>query len=86
MATSPDWFISVPAGNRAVADTARRLEITEGVLVEDFARGLSILRRLKALGVRIAMDDFWHRIFVDVLFAVVPVRPRSRSISRLYRR
>jgi diguanylate cyclase (GGDEF)-like protein/PAS domain S-box-containing protein len=34
------------------------LEITEGVLVEDFARGLSILRRLKALGVRIAMDDF----------------------------
>jgi EAL domain-containing protein (putative c-di-GMP-specific phosphodiesterase class I) len=25
---------------------------------EDFARGLSILRRLKALGVRIAMDDF----------------------------
>jgi diguanylate cyclase (GGDEF)-like protein/PAS domain S-box-containing protein len=34
------------------------LEITEGVLVEDFDRGLSILRRLKALGVRIAMDDF----------------------------
>jgi diguanylate cyclase (GGDEF)-like protein/PAS domain S-box-containing protein len=34
------------------------LEITEGVLVEDFDRALSILRRLKALGVRIAMDDF----------------------------
>jgi diguanylate cyclase (GGDEF)-like protein/PAS domain S-box-containing protein len=34
------------------------LEITEGVLVEDFERGVSILRRLKALGVRIAMDDF----------------------------
>jgi diguanylate cyclase (GGDEF)-like protein/PAS domain S-box-containing protein len=34
------------------------LEITEGVLVEDFSRGVSILRRLKALGVRIAMDDF----------------------------
>jgi diguanylate cyclase (GGDEF)-like protein/PAS domain S-box-containing protein len=34
------------------------LEITEGVLVEDFDRGLSILRRLKTLGVRIAMDDF----------------------------
>jgi len=34
------------------------LEITEGVLIEDFARGLSILRRLKNLGVRIAMDDF----------------------------
>jgi len=34
------------------------LEITEGVLIEDFSRSLSILRRLKALGVRIAMDDF----------------------------
>jgi EAL domain-containing protein (putative c-di-GMP-specific phosphodiesterase class I) len=34
------------------------LEVTEGVLIEDFSRGLSILRRLKALGVRISMDDF----------------------------
>ncbi len=34
------------------------LEITEGVLIEDFDRGLALLRRLKALGVRIAMDDF----------------------------
>jgi diguanylate cyclase (GGDEF)-like protein/PAS domain S-box-containing protein len=41
-----------------LAPTRLELEITEGVLVEDFDRGLSILRRLKALGVRIAMDDF----------------------------
>jgi diguanylate cyclase (GGDEF)-like protein/PAS domain S-box-containing protein len=34
------------------------LEITEGVLIGDFTRALAILRRLKALGVRIAMDDF----------------------------
>jgi diguanylate cyclase (GGDEF)-like protein len=34
------------------------LEITEGVLIRDFSRAVSILRRLKALGVRIAMDDF----------------------------
>jgi diguanylate cyclase (GGDEF)-like protein/PAS domain S-box-containing protein len=34
------------------------LEITESVLIDDLARALSILRRLKALGVRIAMDDF----------------------------
>ena len=34
------------------------LEITESVLIGDFTRALSILRRLKALGVRIAMDDF----------------------------
>ncbi len=34
------------------------LEITEGVLIEDFDRGLALLRRLKMLGVRISMDDF----------------------------
>jgi len=34
------------------------LEITEGVLIGDYSRAVSILRRLKALGVRIAMDDF----------------------------
>ncbi len=34
------------------------LEITEGVLISDPSRALSILRRLKALGVKIAMDDF----------------------------
>ncbi len=34
------------------------VEITEGVLMSDFTRALSILRRLKALGLRIAMDDF----------------------------
>ena len=34
------------------------LEITEGVLIGDFERALSILRQLKNLGVRIAMDDF----------------------------
>jgi len=34
------------------------LEITESVLMDDFTRALSILRRLKALGVQIAMDDF----------------------------
>jgi EAL domain-containing protein (putative c-di-GMP-specific phosphodiesterase class I) len=34
------------------------LEITEGVLIDDFSRTVSLLRRLKAMGVRIAMDDF----------------------------
>jgi diguanylate cyclase (GGDEF)-like protein/PAS domain S-box-containing protein len=41
-----------------LAPSRLELEITEGVLVEDFSRAVSILRRLKALGVRIAMDDF----------------------------
>jgi EAL domain-containing protein (putative c-di-GMP-specific phosphodiesterase class I) len=34
------------------------LEITEGVLINDSSRALSLLRKLKALGVKIAMDDF----------------------------
>ena len=34
------------------------IEVTEGVLVHDFTRALSQLRKLKNLGVRIAMDDF----------------------------
>jgi diguanylate cyclase (GGDEF)-like protein len=34
------------------------LEVTEGVLIDDFPRTVSILRRLKSFGVRIAMDDF----------------------------
>ena len=41
-----------------LSPTRLELEITEGVMVEDFGRSLSILRRLKTLGVRIAMDDF----------------------------
>ena len=38
--------------------TRLEVEITEGVLIGDFTRALNLLRRLKALGVRIAMDDF----------------------------
>src|SRR5581483_6876924 len=34
------------------------LEITEGVLIDDFSHAQSTLRRLKSLGVKIAMDDF----------------------------
>ena len=46
-----------PLGDRTRA-ARLELEITEGVLIDDFSRAVSILRRLKALGVRIAMDDF----------------------------
>ena len=34
------------------------LEITESVLIDDFDRALSVLRRLKAMDIRIALDDF----------------------------
>jgi diguanylate cyclase (GGDEF)-like protein/PAS domain S-box-containing protein len=41
-----------------LAASRLELEITEGVLIDDFSRALSVLLRLKALGVRIALDDF----------------------------
>ena len=34
------------------------IEITEGVLIDDFDRAIAILRKIKNLGVRVAMDDF----------------------------
>ena len=73
------------------------LEITEGVLIEDFDRGLALLRRLKALGVRISMDDFgsgysslsylqafpFDKIKVDRTFIVNLGRnPQSAAIVR----
>ncbi len=41
-----------------LAPARLELEITEGVLIDDYSRAQSVLRRLKALGVRIALDDF----------------------------
>lgn len=41
-----------------LAPTRLEVEPTEGVLIGDFTRALNLLRRLKALGIRIAMDDF----------------------------
>jgi diguanylate cyclase (GGDEF)-like protein/PAS domain S-box-containing protein len=41
-----------------LAPSRLELEITEGVMIDDFSRAVSILRKLKALGVLIAMDDF----------------------------
>jgi EAL domain-containing protein (putative c-di-GMP-specific phosphodiesterase class I) len=41
-----------------LSPTRLELEITEGVLVNDFSRAVSVLRRLKGFGVKIALDDF----------------------------
>jgi EAL domain-containing protein (putative c-di-GMP-specific phosphodiesterase class I) len=38
--------------------TRLEIEITESMLADDFSRAASTLRRLKSLGVHIAMDDF----------------------------
>ncbi len=41
-----------------LAPSRLELEITESVMINDFSRAVSILHRLKSLGIRIAMDDF----------------------------
>jgi diguanylate cyclase (GGDEF)-like protein/PAS domain S-box-containing protein len=73
------------------------LEITEGVLIEDFDRGVALLRRLKALGVRISMDDFgsgysslsylqafpFDKIKIDRAFVInLGKNPQSAAIVR----
>jgi diguanylate cyclase (GGDEF)-like protein len=73
------------------------LEITEGVLVEDFSRAVAILTRLKSLGIRIAMDDFgtgysslsylqafpFDKIKIDQSFiSDVGANPQSAAIVR----
>jgi EAL domain-containing protein (putative c-di-GMP-specific phosphodiesterase class I) len=73
------------------------LEITEGVLIADSARALSVLRRLKAFGIQITMDDFgqgysslsylqsfpFDRIKIDRAFvSKVTQNPQSAAIVR----
>ena len=41
-----------------LAPSRLELEITEGVIINDMAGAAAVVHRLKALGVRIAMDDF----------------------------
>ena len=73
------------------------LEITEGVLVEDFSRVSAILRQLKAMGVRVVIDDFgagysslaylqsfpFDKIKIDRSFVSgLPENPSSQAIVR----
>jgi diguanylate cyclase (GGDEF)-like protein/PAS domain S-box-containing protein len=73
------------------------LEITETALVSDFDRAISILRRLKTLGLKIAMDDFgtgysslqnlqsfpFDKIKIDRSFITnVDTIPQSQTIVR----
>ena len=48
------------------------LEITESVLLERTDQIIASLHALRALGVRISMDDFRHRLFVLELSAQLP--------------
>jgi EAL domain-containing protein (putative c-di-GMP-specific phosphodiesterase class I) len=80
-----------------LAPNRLEIEITENVLIGDFSRALSIMRRLKALGVRISMDDFgtgysslaylqafpFDKIKIDQSFiSSVVANPQSAAIVR----
>lgn len=41
-----------------LAPNRLELEVTESILIDDFTKATSILRRLKTLGVKIVLDDF----------------------------
>ncbi len=77
--------------------TRLELEITETALIRDIGRALSALRRLKALGVKVAMDDFgtgysslsnlrafpFDRIKIDGSFVQsVDTNPQAAAIVR----
>lgn len=51
-------FVHAVLLETGLAPSRLELEITESVLIDDFGRVQAVLRRLKSLGVKIAMDDF----------------------------
>ena len=53
----PEMVASILAETRLAANRLE-LEITEGVMLDDEARTLAMLTKLKAVGVGLAMDDF----------------------------
>ncbi len=80
-----------------LAPARLELEITEGVLMQDSSRSLTILRHLKAMGVTISMDDFgtgysslsylqsfpFDKLKIDQSFiAQVEAREQSAAIVR----
>jgi diguanylate cyclase (GGDEF)-like protein/PAS domain S-box-containing protein len=73
------------------------LEVTEDVLIKDFAQAASMFGRLRALGIQVAMDDFgsgytsmgnlrrlnFDRIKIDRIFTIdLPNHRRSAAIVR----
>ncbi len=80
-----------------LAPNRLELEVTESVMMDDFSRVCSILRRLKTLGVRISIDDFGtgysslsylhslplDKIKIDKSFVwMLQKSPQSRAITR----
>jgi diguanylate cyclase (GGDEF)-like protein/PAS domain S-box-containing protein len=91
------WLVHTVLMETGLAPSRLELEITEGVLFDDFSHATSVLRRLKALGVKIAMDDFgtgysslsylqsfpFDKIKIDRSFiSLISQNPQSAAIIR----
>ncbi len=51
------------------------------MLIEDADKAVTILNAIRSTGVRLALDDFGHRVFVSILPGAVPVpNTENRSI------
>ena len=48
------------------------VEVTEAVLIQDDVNTFAALKELSAQGMRVALDDFGHRLFISELSAPVP--------------
>ncbi|MCJ2086002.1 EAL domain-containing protein [Methylobacterium sp. E-005] len=53
----PDRILAILAQTGLSPDRLE-LEVTESIIINDMARAIAILRRLKSYGIRISMDDF----------------------------
>jgi len=63
-------------------DPARlELELTESVLLGNVDTAEAAMNKLRALGVRLALDDFRHRLFEPALFAAASRSTSSRSTA-----
>ena len=59
-----------------------KLEITEGILVEDPEVASAVLEKLKQIGVSFAIDDFGTAIRVSAISTGIPGYPEDRPLVR----
>ena len=81
-ATLPDRVATLLHRHKCAAQWIS-LEITESAILDDPAHAIRNLERLHALGCRLAIDDYWHRLFVARLPAApAGARAQDRQVIR----
>jgi diguanylate cyclase (GGDEF)-like protein/PAS domain S-box-containing protein len=62
-----------------------KLELTESSIMTDPTAAVNLLSQIKSLGIRLAIDDFGHRLFVLELFTAIPAR-HAKDRPLVYKR